>query len=77
METIKVKRLRARHELSESERSSRVSFLENHAEELKKEMAHGSISIQVESGKIIPLFTYTDYLDCLAQLRGGATVIQL
>lgn len=54
-----------------------LAFFEEKADEFRKMMAHGPISIEMQSGKIISIFTYSDFLDCLVQLRSGATSIKL
>ena len=66
-----------KYDLDTTERDTLLAFLEDKADELKKVMAHGAISIELDTGKIISIFTYGDLLDCLAQLRTGATSIEL
>ena len=65
------------YDLSVPESKILLAFFEEKAEEFRKMMAHGAISIEMQSGRIISIFTYSDFLDCLAQLRSGATSIKI
>jgi hypothetical protein len=65
------------YDLSPDESHALLVFLEDKADEFKEVMAHGAVSIEMETGRIISIFTYSDLLDCLAQLRSGATSITI